>query len=112
MANVGDRTRYRIDAGPHGITRADLLTPEEAAQLLAIPRKTILRWAATGYIPAHKLGRRWRLIRSEVDRWLTDDASRGAATVMRRSDPGLLLHVATATRRRALNSSPLNEGTP
>jgi excisionase family DNA binding protein len=64
---------------PRGLTRADLLTPEEAAHLLAVPRKTILRWAATGYIPAHKLGRRWRLIRTEVDGWLTDDAIRSGS---------------------------------
>ena len=106
MATAGAGTRYSIDARPHGITRADLLTPEEVAQLLAVPRKTILRWAATGYIPAHKLGRRWRLIRYEVDRWLTDDASRGAATTMRRSDPGLLLHVATAAAKHAVDQSP------
>jgi excisionase family DNA binding protein len=68
--------RVMIDRRPHGLTRADLLTPEEAAALLAVPRKTIVRWAAAGYIPAHKLGRRWRLIRREVDRWLTDDAMR------------------------------------
>ena len=63
---------------PTGLTRSDLLTPEEAAELLAVPRKTILRWAATGYMPAHKLGRRWRFIRREVDQWLSDDTARGA----------------------------------
>jgi excisionase family DNA binding protein len=73
-----------MDARPHGIARADL-TPDEAAQLLAVARKTILRWAAAGYIPAHRLGRRRRLIRYEVHRWLTDDATRGVATAMRRS---------------------------
>jgi excisionase family DNA binding protein len=68
-----------VDRRPNGLTRADLLTPEEAAHLLAVPRKTILRWAASGYIPAHKLGRRWRLVRTEVDRWLTEDAIRSSS---------------------------------
>jgi len=54
----------------HGLTRADLLTPEEVAELLAVPRKTILRWAAVGYLPAHKLGRRWRFVREEVERFV------------------------------------------
>jgi excisionase family DNA binding protein len=39
-----------------------LLTPDEAAGLLGVPRKTILRWAASGYMPGHKLGRRWRFM--------------------------------------------------
>jgi excisionase family DNA binding protein len=69
-----------IDEKSRGLTRADLLTPDEAAHLLAVPRKTILRWAASGYIPAHKLGRRWRLVRTEVDRWLVEDAIRGGST--------------------------------
>ena len=105
-------TTYGGDAKPRGITRADLLTPEEAAQLLAVPRKTILRWAAAGYIPAHKLGRRWRLIRGEVDRWLTDDASRGAARAMRHSEPGLLLQTATAASKRTREPGPRNKRTP
>jgi excisionase family DNA binding protein len=68
-----------VDRRPNGLTRADLLTLEDAAYLLAVPRKTILRWAASGYIPAHKLGRRWRLVRTEVDRWLTKDAIRSSS---------------------------------
>jgi excisionase family DNA binding protein len=63
---------------PHGLTRADLLTPEEVAELLALPRKTVLRWSAAGYLPAHKLGRRWRFVRAEIERWLVDDAARCA----------------------------------
>ena len=58
-----------------GLTRSDLLTPEEVAQLLAVPRKTILRWAASGYLPARKLGRRWRFIRAELERWLDSDSA-------------------------------------
>lgn len=68
-----------IDQRSEGLTRTDLLTPEEAAHLLAVPRKTILRWAAAGYIPAHKLGRRWRLVRAEIDRWVLDDTARRSA---------------------------------
>ena len=68
--------------GPsRGLTRADLLTPEEVAHLLSVPRKTVLRWAASGYLPARKLGRRWRFIRLELESWLDDsgDAQRRTA---------------------------------
>jgi excisionase family DNA binding protein len=65
-----------MDARPRGLTRADLLTPDEVAELLAVPRKTILRWAAGAYLPGHKIGRRWRFIRDELDQWVVNDATR------------------------------------
>jgi len=69
-----------MDARPRGLTRADLLTPDEVGELLDAPRKTVLRWAAGGYLPGHKLGRRWRFVGEEVHRWVTDDTRRNRAT--------------------------------
>ena len=65
-----------MDTRPRGLTRTDLLTPDEVGELLDVPRKTVLRWAAGGYLPGHKLGRRWRFIGAELDQWVADDAGR------------------------------------
>jgi excisionase family DNA binding protein len=54
------------------------MTPDEVAELLDVPRKTVLRWSAIGYMPGHKLGRRWRFIRNEIEQWLADDATRAS----------------------------------
>ena len=57
-------------ARPRGITRADLMTPEEVTELLAVPPKTVLHWARIGYVPGVKLGRRWRFLRDDVEAWV------------------------------------------
>ena len=47
-----------------------LMTLKEVAELLNIAEVTIYRWANAGKIPAHKLGRQWRFVRSEIEEWL------------------------------------------
>lgn len=53
-----------------GLTRADLLTPEEVAALLAVPVSTVRDWARRDILPSRKLGRHRRFLRSEVERWI------------------------------------------
>lgn len=47
-----------------------LLTDKQAARLLGIHCKTIQRLCRSGQIPAHHIGRFWRLRASELDSWL------------------------------------------
>ena len=56
-----------------GLTRADLLTPDEVAALLAVPVSTVRDWARRGVLPSRKLGRHRRFLRSEVERWVVDE---------------------------------------
>lgn len=44
----------------------EVLTPDEAAQLLKVSKKTLLRHARDGQVPGVKLGRVWRFRRSEL----------------------------------------------
>ncbi len=44
----------------------DVLTAEEAAELLKVSSKTILRLARDGDLPGLKVGRAWRFCRSEL----------------------------------------------
>ena len=41
-------------------------SPEEAASLLGVTRRTIYTWLKTGKLPARQFGRTWRIHRSEV----------------------------------------------
>jgi excisionase family DNA binding protein len=59
-ASPGDPTRC-------GLTRHDVLSGRDVAELLQMPPSTVLEYARRGVIPAHKLGRRWIFIRDEVD---------------------------------------------
>lgn len=52
------------------LTAADVLHAHEVAALLRVPLSTVMQWARLGQIPAHKRGRRWLFLRSEIDSWL------------------------------------------
>jgi excisionase family DNA binding protein len=53
---------------------ARLLTPEEAAPILKMNPRTLVKWARDGYVPAHPLGlgkrRLWRFLESEIVKWV------------------------------------------
>ena len=58
--------------------RSNLLVPEvrevmdirQAADYLGISGDTLYRYASEGFIPAFKLGNRWRFKRSRLDEWM------------------------------------------
>lgn len=49
------------------LTREDVLSLSEAAELLGLPRSTLADLARRGELPARKLGRRWIFRRSLLD---------------------------------------------
>lgn len=53
----------------------EMLSPKELSRLTAIPVRTITRLAQEGKIPAVKVGRQWRFIREDVERWFRTTAS-------------------------------------
>lgn len=58
---------------PIRLTRADLMTADEVAVLLAVPVSTVRDWARRGVIPSRKLGRHRRFLCSEIERWVKRD---------------------------------------
>lgn len=48
----------------------EIMTSEQAAAYLQIGIVTLKRKAQTGRIPAAKIGRGWRFVKSELDEWL------------------------------------------
>ena len=48
----------------------DILTANEAAELLSVGVQTILRKARARQLPAAKVGRQWRFSRSELLNWI------------------------------------------
>ena len=49
----------------------EVMTPDEVAQFLKVSKKTVLRHARLGELPAGKVGRAWRFRRSELLDFLT-----------------------------------------
>jgi excisionase family DNA binding protein len=48
------------------LTRADVLSTSEVAELLGIPRSTVYELARRGDLPAPRVGRRWLFLRELV----------------------------------------------
>lgn len=59
MIHSEPRVRFRVPLD-------DVLTAEEAAQLLKVSTKTLLRHARQGVIPGVKVGRMWRFRREDL----------------------------------------------
>jgi|CXWL01.1.fsa_nt_gi excisionase family DNA binding protein len=53
-----------------GSSAAEILTVHEIAQLLRVPKSTVYKMARMNQIPASKIGKHWRFVRSEIHRWL------------------------------------------
>lgn len=52
------------------ITRRDVMTAQEVADLVSSSKSTIEDWARQGTIPSRKRGRRRLFLRWEVEAWL------------------------------------------
>jgi excisionase family DNA binding protein len=61
-----------------GVSRVmdEILTVREVAEYLKLSRTTIWRWCNEGKLKAFKVGRGWRVHRSEVERITLDSRSR------------------------------------
>lgn len=50
--------------------RDNVMTIEELADYLKIPKSTLYKLAQEGRVPSQKVGRHWRFHREAVDHWL------------------------------------------
>ncbi len=51
----------------------EVMTPEQAAAYLQLNRETLYRFIREGRIPASKIGRHWRLLKSDLNRFLEEN---------------------------------------
>lgn len=52
--------------------RGDVLTIEELAAYLKIPKSTLYKLVREGKVPCQKVGRHWRFHGSAIDAWLKE----------------------------------------
>ena len=50
----------------------DVLTIEELAAYLKIPKSTLYKIVREGKIPSQKIGRHWRFRKEAINRWLEE----------------------------------------
>ena len=87
------------DTPPH----ADLLSMDEAIDILKTTRSTFYRWLRTGRISGMKAGRQWRFDRAEIERFMRGEEPR----IGLRTDISPLLKALT-TRSEDLGADPLD----
>ena len=57
----------------------EILTIEEVATYLKAGRRTVYRLAASGKLPAFKLGGTWRFRRGDLDQWIASRIGKATA---------------------------------
>ena len=50
--------------------KSELMTAEETCRYLKITPRTLYRYLRTRQIPAFKLGKEWRFVRSDLEQWI------------------------------------------
>ena len=51
---------------------APVLTVDEAAEYLRIPKSSLYKLAQEGKVPSQKVGKHWRFHREAIDKWLSN----------------------------------------
>jgi excisionase family DNA binding protein len=69
-ANGTITTAHPDDRGGGALTRADVMTAGEVAELLGLPVSTVYHLARQGRLPACRLGRTWRFLRPRIEELL------------------------------------------
>lgn len=66
--------------GPRRMSREDVMTAREVADLLGLTERTVYDWARTGRLPSKRLGSMVvRFLRDEIEDYLRHPDRRGAA---------------------------------
>lgn len=55
------------------ITMARILTAEQAAEKLQLTPKTIRKLLKEGQMPGRKVGREWRVLETDIERWVSGE---------------------------------------
>jgi excisionase family DNA binding protein len=68
----------------------EVMDIRQAADYLGISADTLYKYASDGFVPAFKLGNRWRFKRSRLNEWMDQQSSGGAvrAAAVERPDSG------------------------
>jgi excisionase family DNA binding protein len=72
----------------------EVMDIRQAADYLGISGDTLYRYASEGFVPAFKLGNRWRFRKSLLDNWM--DVKSGVAPKGGVAEPGKKKPVASA----------------
>lgn len=67
----------------------EVMDIRQAAEYLGISGDTLYRYASEGFVPAFKLGNRWRFRKSLLDAWMDEKSGVTSSRVAEDVDPAL-----------------------
>ena len=70
LAVTPQMTALRDQGGRVALTRDEVMTASEVAELLHLPVSTVYYLARRGELPASRFGRTWRFLRPRIERLL------------------------------------------
>ena len=59
-------------AGSAGMVLREVMDIRQASEYLGVSGDTLYRYASDGFVPAFKLGNRWRFKKSLLDAWMDE----------------------------------------
>ena len=85
-----------------------ILTIKQAAKLLQVDPNTIYRWARAGKFPASKIGKEWRVLRSDVIKFV--ESKKAQTQFLTKSQEAELITALVGRREIPLKFEYLGEG--
>lgn len=78
---ICDDTRHmtQVTVNATSVSKDDLLTLQAVADILSVSKTSLYAWIAEGRLPAIRVGREWRVQRSNLDSWLEDQRTEATA---------------------------------
>lgn len=70
VVELGERTQVVGHAAFRALDPPEVLTAEQAAELLAVPVEELVELAGRGELPGRRIGERWRFSRAALLDWL------------------------------------------
>lgn len=61
-----------LDGVMRSSPKSELMTATETCRYLKITQRTLYRHLRSRHIPAFKLGKEWRFVRSDLEQWIRD----------------------------------------
>jgi excisionase family DNA binding protein len=80
---VPERKRTPIKAQTAAGEQREVMDIRQAADYLGISADTLYKYASEGFVPAFKLGNRWRFKRSRLNDWMDQQSSGGGMTTLK-----------------------------
>lgn len=65
-----------MNANESASVPSEILTVEDVARFLRVPKSTVYKLARQGRLPGAKIGKHWRFLRGDLHAWMHIHASR------------------------------------